>query len=942
MSQKTAKTTVKNTNPQAKTIETGTETTTEPKTATLAIALTNVDDYTPMIQHFLQVKADYPHQLLFYRMGDFYELFFDDAVRAAELLGITLTRRGKDPKGREIPMAGVPYHAAEGYLARLVNAGETVVICEQVGEVSSNAKQPMQRDVVRILTPGTLTDDALMDSERTQTVLALLSGKKQRQTGEMSFGIATLNLSAGKLCVQEVVGQDNLHHEISRIAPAEIIVHEDMPHKQPELFDWLKTTIVKTLRSPISKRPSVDFDLQNATPTLCEQFDVSQLDGFGISPEALPLAKASAAALIHYARETQKRSLPHIKALTIESSQDFLVLDAATRKNLELIEPQFAHGTSLLQWVNKCVTSMGRRELASQLAKPLACQTKTNARLQTLETLIAFEGKNASITELRSSLDGMADVERITGRIALKSARPRDLDMLKVSCGRVPLVVKLLDAVLAEQADSNLAEIKTKLAKPVIADIHSLLDTAVLENPPVLIRDGGVIATGYDEELDKLRSIHEDVSENLKRLEAAERERSGIASLKIGYNKVSGFFFELGRSQSDKAPPHFIRRQTLKNSERFITSELKSYEDKVLSSETRALEREKRLYAELLVKLQTHLTTLQDLANGIACLDVFCNWAHMANQHGWVKPTLTNNIGVDIQAGRHPVIELAAKSAGRSNSFTPNDVTLNTDDKLILITGPNMGGKSTYMRQTAIICILAYCGSFVPAQAATIGPIDRVFTRIGSADDVSSGKSTFMVEMIETAQILHQATPKSLVLMDEVGRGTSTYDGLALAWAAVLELAHGIGCLTLFATHYFELTQLDEQPHIVNFHVDATEVDGELLLLHKVKAGAASKSYGLHVANLAGVPAHVVDNAKTHLQFLSSQKESANEQKQLSQGELDLFTQTRVAAIAAEAEKQAQAVKWQTLQDTLASINPDDCTPRDALDKLYQIKELLK
>lgn len=910
---------------------------------TLANAIANTEKHTPMIQHFLKMKAEYKNELLFYRMGDFYELFFDDAILAAELLGITLTRRGKDFQGLEIPMAGVPYHAAEGYLARLVAMGKTVAICEQVGEVTGKANTPMQREVVRILTPGTLTDDALMDSERSQCVVAIATDMHKPLHAGSHFGIAMLNLSAGKLVIHEATGQEALAHSLARIAPAEIILHEDF--HLPDC-DYLHST-----QTPVTMRPSVDFSVANAQATLCQQLEVSQLAGFGEQISHMAYAQAAAAALIHYANATQKCSLPHIKSIQTQAENAFLVLDTATRKNLEILTPQFAHGTSLLKLVNHCQSALGKRELAYQLARPLASAKKANARLHTVNALIDAENTAALVSDIRHSLASMADVERITGRIALKSARPRDLKRLCESCQLAPSLVSGIEQVLAvhengqqpADADSqHLPQIAQSLApqNAAIGDIADLLARAIIDNPPVLIRDGGVIATGFDAELDELRSIRDDIQENLQRLEAEEKARSGMASLKIGYNKVSGFFFELSRSQSQQAPAHFIRRQTLKNSERFITDELKSYEDKVLSSEARALEREKQLYAGLLESLCQHLKPLQAFSDAVAQLDVFTNWAYIAIRFGWHKPSLHTGIGINIIAGRHPVIEQTQKV-----SFTANDTLLDSNDRLMLITGPNMGGKSTFMRQTAIICILAYCGSYVPAASASIGEIDRIFTRIGSADDVSTGRSTFMVEMIETAQILHQATPRSLALMDEVGRGTSTYDGLALAWAMVLELAQSIGCMTLFATHYFELTALAAEAdgnHIRNFHVDATEIDGELLLLHQVKAGAASKSYGLHVAALAGVPAPVVAKAKAQLAYLDSKTHAQAKQPMLDTQQYDLFTKNQQTHSQNQQEMALLKAKLATLENALVSLNPDDMTPKQALNNLYQLKELLK
>lgn len=913
----------------------------------LTEALANPDQHTPMIRHFLKVKAEHQNALLFYRMGDFYELFFDDAVEAAELLGITLTRRGKDANGTEIAMAGVPYHAAEGYLARLVNTGKTVAICEQIGEVSNKANTPMQREVVRILTPGTLTDDVLINSDVSPNLVAISVSDYNNIDKNQIFGIASLQISSGNLVIHEVQTTEALANNLARILPAEIILHEECDLSS---FEDLLTHHALNIQPAISMRPSVDFSLANATQTLCEQLEVASLSGFGANIETHSHAMAAAAALIHYAKATQKCSLPHIKHISIYDAQKYMVIDAATRKNLEIIEPQFAHGTSLLDLVNHCKTALGKRALSYQLIHPIKSSDVANNNLTTVETLLEVEQTQQINTKLRDTLANIADIERITGRIALNSAKPRDLKRLAQSCCLADELVKYVQSCDI-QFNPHFQQISTALAPTNhhIKFISDLLDSAIIDNPPVLIRDGGVITEGYDAELDELRSTRNHIQDKLAELEAQEKQNCQLASLKIGYNKVSGFFFELSRSQSHQAPTHFVRRQTLKNSERFITPQLKEFEDKVLSSESRALEKEKQLYQELVSQLSEYITPLQKLGNAIAELDAFCNWAYIADTFGWVKPTLQKDVGINISDGRHPVIEHLSKKP-----FTTNNTQLSQADRLMLITGPNMGGKSTYMRQTALICLLAYCGSYVPANSATIGEIDRIFTRIGSADDVSTGRSTFMVEMIETAQILNQATGQSLVLMDEVGRGTSTYDGMALAKAIVLQLAKEIGCLTLFATHYFELTELANKSHISNFHVDATEVAGELLLLHQIKAGAASKSYGLHVASLAGVPVQVVDQAKHFLESLSQNTTSSPrviKTKKTNKAtakpvdltkpepQLTLFEETSHEKLM---RLQAQQKQWQSVIQKINTIDADNCTPKQALDKLYQLKELLK
>lgn len=879
----------------------------------LSNSSTDFSSHTPMMQQFLKVKQEYPHALLFYRMGDFYELFFDDAYRAVKLLGITLTHRGKS-NGEPIPMAGVPYHAAEGYLARLVKAGETVAICEQVGEVTG--KGPVDRQVVRILTPGTLTDDVLLPSHQTARLTALSIQQEQ-------IGIATLELSSGQLIVQQQKYDAlKLGIELARLNPAEILVNED-------LFD---TDIYRHFKSStdvsITKRPNVDFNSSNAQEVLCRQFQVSTLAGFGV--DHLPLAQAAAAALLHYAKETQKTALPHIQRIRVESMDTFIALDPVTRRNLEITEPLFDHGTSLLKLVDRCQTAMGSRLLARQLMQPMRDTKLLEQRLDAIDDILNGYHEET----VRVALSGVGDVERVLGRVALGSARPRDLVLLRQACGQLPFIHHAIKPALHEKS-ILLNQLAEQLG--VFSHVHQLLAKAIVETPPVLLREGGVIAEGFDAELDELRQIRDHANQFLLDMEIREREITGIATLKIGYNRVSGYFIELTRAQSEFAPAHFIRRQTLKNVERYITPELKAFEDKVLSSESRALNREKQLFEQLLNQLRDDLAALQNMSMAVADLDVLSNWAAQARNRQWKRPSYQTETSIDIQGGRHPVVESLIK-----NSFTPNDVSLNERHRLALVTGPNMGGKSTYMRQTALICILAYCGSFVPAKAARLGPIDRIFTRIGSADDLSSGKSTFMVEMTETAQILHHATSHSLVLMDEVGRGTSTYDGLSLAWACVLDLAKRIKCLCLFATHYFELTELGQQAGIDNYHVAAKEVNGDLILLHQVHKGAANQSHGLQVAKLAGIPQAVIKEAQQRLKILEKQQgkfigmahqsdlfdfdtKMDSPQEKTSKAEIQIV----------EVEKASPAL------DLLKDLEVDNLTPRQALDALYQLKQML-
>lgn len=871
--------------------------------------MVDVSQHTPMMQQYLKVKMEHQHALLFYRMGDFYELFFDDARKAAKLLGITLTHRGKT-NGEPIPMAGVPYHAAEGYLARLVKAGQTVAICEQVGEVTG--KGPVERKVVRIITPGTITDDALLGSYQSSNLVALCIQQNK-------IGLALLDLSASIFKVQEhEFKTEQLAIELSRLMPSEIVVDEDLVDQN--ILEQIK----KQLDCPITKRPNVDFNLNNAQKTLCDQFAVATLSGFGI--DHLPLAKASAAALIHYAKETQKTALPHIRSIQLEQSSDFIALDPITRRNLEIIEPLFEHGTSLFNLINDCQTAMGARLLSRSLMQPIRDTALLDARLDATEQLLT--GYHES--PVRLVLKEIGDIERVLSRVALGSARPRDLVQLRHACAQIPFLRHALLPVIQAKSSTLLTDLDQQLGN--FKELHQLLLSAIVENPPVLLRDGNVIAEGYDGELDELRKIRDHAGQFLIDLEIKERELSGIPTLKIGYNRVSGYYIELTRAQAEQAPEHYIRRQTLKNAERYITPELKGFEDKVLSSESRALAREKLLFENLLETLRQNIANLQMMSAAIAQIDVLANFAHQARLQHWNRPEFSPEIGIKIHTGRHPVVEALSKTP-----YTPNDTFLDSHHRMAIITGPNMGGKSTFMRQTALISLLAYCGSYVPAQSAKLGPIDRIFTRIGSADDLSTGKSTFMVEMTETSQILHHATHQSLVLMDEVGRGTSTYDGLSLAWACVLDLTKRIKCLCLFATHYFELTELGSEAGIDNYHVTAKEMNGNLILLHKVQHGPASQSHGLQVAKLAGIPAGVIKEAQKRLKILEKQQQ----QHIQSAVQNDLFNaveheiETPVIEKVIEVEAQSPALEM------LKQIDVDNLTPRQALEQLYSLKATL-
>ena len=871
--------------------------------------MADLSPHTPMMQQYLKVKMQHNYALLFYRMGDFYELFFDDAHKAAKLLGITLTHRGK-ANGNPIPMAGVPYHSAEGYLARLVKAGETVAICEQVGEVTG--KGPVERKVVRILTPGTLTDDALLSSYQSSNLVALCFQQNQ-------VGIALLDLSAGIFKVQQQEYRaEQLAIELSRLMPSEILVDEDLV--DANIIEQIK----KQIDCPVTKRPNVDFNLNNAQKTLCDQFAVSTLSGFGI--DHLPLAKAAAAALIHYAKETQKTALPHIRSIRLEQSSDFIALDPVTRRNLEIIDPLFEHGTSLFHLINECQTAMGSRLLSRTLMQPIRDTVILEARLDAIEQLV----KGYHEAPVRLVLKEISDIERVLSRIALGTARPRDLVQLRQACSQIPFLRHALQPVIDNKKTKMLHQLYQELGDFKV--LSERLSSAIVENPPVLLRDGNVIAEGFDHELDELRKIRDHAGQFLIDLEIQEREQTGISTLKIGYNRVSGYYIELTRAQAEQAPEHYIRRQTLKNAERYITPELKSFEDKVLSSESRALAREKLLFELILEELRQDIASLQVMSSAIAQIDLLANFAYQARLKSWNRPEFSPEVGIKIIAGRHPVVESLSKTP-----YTPNDTSLDFNHRMAIITGPNMGGKSTFMRQTALISLLAYCGSFVPAQSARLGPIDRIFTRIGSADDLSSGKSTFMVEMTETSQILHHATSQSLVLMDEVGRGTSTYDGLSLAWACVLDLTKRIKCLCLFATHYFELTELGQEAGIDNYHVTAKEMNGNLILLHKVQPGPASQSHGLQVAKLAGIPASVIKEAQKRLKILEKQQQ----QHLQTVVQNDLFDVVP-PVVSPVTETIMEVEKTSPVLESLEQLDIDSLSPREALAQLYKLKDQLE
>ncbi len=798
-----------------------------------------------MMQQYLRIKADYSDMLVFYRMGDFYELFFDDARRAAKLLDITLTARGKSG-GNAIPMAGVPYHAVEGYLAKLVRQGESVAICEQTGDPATS-KGPVERKVIRVVTPGTLTDEALLPESRDNLVAAVCVDGEH-------YGLAWLDLAGGRFRMTEVKGREALDGELERLRPAEIIFDEED----------LSLRFRESVRS--SGRPPWHFDQDSATRLLCSQFRTKDLSGFG--GDDAPLGVSAAGALLQYVSDTQKTALPHLNSITIEQQSDAVIMDGPTRRNLELDESLTGHQEHTLAGImDRCQSPMGSRLLRRWLQRPLRDSTLLRGRYQAIEALIL----DRLVAPLQLSLQGIGDVERILSRVALRSARPRDLHQLATTLRRIPDLrrqLKPIDSPLIQSLCQQISEHGKQ---------RDLLQTAIIDNPPMLIRDGGVIATGFDDELDELRAIASNADQYLVNLETREKERTGIHTLKLGYNRVHGYYIEISKSQAGKAPDDYVRRQTLKGAERFITPELKAFEDKVLSARERALSREKHLYEGLIDSLNEVLIELQSTAGGLAELDVITSFAERSETLGLSKPELADESCIEILGGRHLVVEQVIDVP-----FVANDLMLDDERKLLVITGPNMGGKSTYMRQAALIAVLAHIGCFVPAESLRIGPVDRIFTRIGASDDIAGGRSTFMVEMTETATILNNATESSLVLMDEIGRGTSTFDGLSLAWAAAHHMGEQVKAFTLFATHYFELTALaDEIPACSNVHLDATEHKGQLVFLHAVKPGPANKSYGLQVAALAGVPPDVIKRAKKYLSLLEAQQTHDHPQTQL-------------------------------------------------------------
>ena len=835
------------------------------------------------MQQYLGFKAEYPDMLLFFRMGDFYELFYEDAKKAARLLNITLTKRGKSA-GEAIPMAGVPYHAVDTYLARLIRQGESVVICEQVGDPAL-CKGPVERKVVRIITPGTITDDALLNEHTNNILLAVSQNKK-------SYGIASVELSSGQINLQEVDVRSSLDDLFAQYQPAEILISEAS-----------KLILNPSQYKCITKRPDWHFKQTSAESLIKEQYKVQDLNGFGC--EQLTASICALGCLIQYLNDTQKTVLPHLQIPKINQADNYIQIDAISRRNLELETGLIADKShTLLNVIDTTSTVMGGRLLRRWLQQPIrdhdALRLRHDAVIQLLD--------NRRHSDFHEEMRGICDIERIMTRAVLKSAKPRDLVQLRDSLGQLPEIRKKLGQIDSPKLNQLFNDIV------LFPELLQTLNTALIDEPPVTVRDGGVIADGYDTELDELRSLSNDAGRYLNDLEVKEKQRTGIQGLKVGYNRVHGYYIEISRLHSSTVPDDYSRRQTLKAAERFITPELKTFETKILGANEKSLAREKYLYEHLLEHIITYLEDLQRCTAALAELDVYLCFAEVADTLNFTAPVLTNSKGIHIEAGRHPVVEQI-----QSQPFIANDLSLNEKQHMLIITGPNMGGKSTYMRQTALIVILAHIGSFVPADKAVIGPLDRIFTRIGAADDLASGRSTFMVEMTETANILNNATEHSLVLMDEIGRGTSTYDGLALAWACAIHLAKVTHAYTLFATHYFELTALPEtETNVVNVHMDAVEHGEEIVFLHSVRHGPANQSYGLQVAALAGIPKQVISSAKQRLSEIDTQTIVMDKNRPQS----DLFNDDPVL-------------------DKLKSIDPDSMSPKQALALLYELRAML-
>jgi len=843
--------------------------------------------HTPMMQQYLALKAEYPDMLLFYRMGDFYEMFYADAERAAKLLDITLTSRGQSA-GQPVRMAGVPFHSVEQYLAKLVKLGESVAICEQVGDPATS-KGPVERKVTRVVTPGTITDSALLAASRDSLIAAV------HAQGDEA-GLAWMSLASGELRVMQVPFA-RAAAEIERLAPAELLVtHElNLAHRV----------------AAVKRLDPWQFDAVAARRELARQFGTADLSGYGC--EGMDAAIAAAGALVAYCRHTQQSALPHVTGLRVERESELVLMDAATRRNLEITETLAgAEAPTLFSLLDRCATSMGSRRLRDWLHHPLRDTAALEARLATIDALVDASSR-VRHPRVKEIFSGWSDVERITARVALRTARPRDLAGLRDTLAMLPALQEALS-----QSGSPVLELAAQAFAP-LEDVHARLAATLQDEPASAVRDGGVIRAGFDGELDELRAIQANCGAFLAEMESRERARTGIANLRVEFNRVHGFYIEITQGQLDKVPVEYKRRQTMKNAERFITPELKAFEDKALAAGERSLAREKALYDALLEDLNAHIGRLKAVADAAAALDALAGLAASAEILALARPRFTAEDCIEIREGRHLVVE------SQVDDFIPNDTTLARSRQLLLITGPNMGGKSTYMRQVAQIALLAYCGSFVPAAAATLGPIDRIFTRIGASDDLAGGRSTFMVEMTEAAGILNNATPRSLVLVDEIGRGTSTFDGLALAYAIARHLAEKVRCYTLFATHYFELTQLAaELPHVANVHLDAIEHKDRIVFLHRLEGGPADRSYGIHVAHLAGIPKDVVRAARKHLAQLEDQLRPGG-------GQPDLFSAPADAAAEAAPDALAEALK---------AIRPDELSPREALEALYRLRKI--
>lgn len=857
--------------------------------------------HTPMMQQYLKIKEEHPERLLFYRMGDFYELFYEDAVRVSELLEITLTARGKSG-GAPIPMAGIPHHAAEGYLAKLAKMGESVAICEQIGD-PANSKGPVERKVVRVITPGTLIEEALLEDKSDNLLVAI---SQQKNTQQQQFGLAFLDVSSGRFETTQMDSESQLLAELERLKPAELLIADS-----DESFEQLPDTIFE--RKGMVRYPAWHFEVNSGRDRLIKHFSTQDLAAFGC--ENAPLSISACGAILHYAQGMLQNNLKHIHSLQTYSLTNSLLLDAISRRNLEIDTNLSGGHHNTLAWIlDKTATAMGSRLLKRWLNQPLRNHKTLNLRLDAIDALL----NSHQADEFKPFLKSIGDMERILSRVALMSARPRDLQQLGRGLNALPELQPLLKSIDSER----LLQLSQAIGE--FPDIAHELSIAIKENPPLLIRDGGVLKPGYDAELDELRGLKQQAGDFLLKMEEEEKARTGISTLKVGFNKVHGYYIEVSKLQSDKVPVDYVRRQTLKGQERYITPELKAFEDKILSAGEKALAREKWLYQELLIKLNLELTALQVCAAHLAELDVLVNLANQALELNLSRPTLSEKPGIQIEQGRHLTVEAVS-----DQPFIPNDTQFDSKRRLQIITGPNMGGKSTYMRQTALIVLMAHIGSFVPAQSTQIGPVDRIFTRIGASDDLTSGRSTFMVEMTETANILHHATGESLILMDEVGRGTSTFDGLALAWAIAEHMAKQIKGFCLFATHYFELTTLSEQfNNTVNLHLDAIEHQDKIVFLHQVQEGPASQSYGLQVAALAGVPQAVIHTAKERLHQLETQTVNSSIEAQSSNQtqQFDLF-------------HSVTAPNLEAIETQIKEADLNNMTPKQALDLLYELKE---